>query len=93
MRVPFRLKLATGQVNSLRLFLEKTSDKREYRRAVAVLQKADGKTYDYIAREHRVHVRTTKKWIDDYIKKGIEGLKIKKRSKAKDYRRKQRDHP
>ena len=49
MRVPLKLKLATGQVNSLRLLLEKTSDKREYRRAVAVLQKADGKTYDYIA--------------------------------------------
>ena len=56
MRVPFKLKLATGQVNSLRLFLEKTSDKREYRRAVAVLQKVDGKTYDYIAREQRVHI-------------------------------------
>ena len=54
MRVPFKLKLATGQVNSLRSFLEKTSDKREYRTAVAVLQKADGKTYDYIAREQRV---------------------------------------
>ncbi|MGB8024610.1 MAG: helix-turn-helix domain-containing protein, partial [Nitrososphaeraceae archaeon] len=35
-------------------------------------------TYDYIAREHRVHIRTTKKWIGDYIKKGIEGLKISK---------------
>jgi hypothetical protein len=62
-RVPFKLKLATGQVNSLRLFLEKTNDKSEYRRAVAVLQKADGKTFDYIAREHGVHIRTAKKWV------------------------------
>jgi hypothetical protein len=46
-RVPSKLKLAAGQVNSLRLFMEKTSDKKEYRRAIAVLQKADGKTYDY----------------------------------------------
>ena len=30
-------------------FIAKTNDKREYRRAVAVFQKADGKTYDYIA--------------------------------------------
>jgi hypothetical protein len=44
--------------------MEKTNDKREYRRAIAVFQKADGKTYDYIAREHRVHIRTTKKWIN-----------------------------
>jgi transposase len=58
--------------------MEKTNDKREYRRALAVLQKADGKTYDYIAREQRANIRTTKKWIGDYIKNGIEDLKIKK---------------
>jgi transposase len=77
-RVPSKLKLATGQVNSLRSFMEKTSDKKEYRRAVVVLQKADGKTYDYIAREQRVHIRTVKKWVGDYIKNGIKGLKIRK---------------
>ncbi len=58
--------------------MEKTNDKSEYRKAIAVFQKADGKTYDYIAREHRVHVRTTKKWIYDYIKKGAkEGAILK----------------
>lgn len=72
-----RLKLTIGQINGLRSFIEKTNNKREYRRAVAVFQKADGKTYDYIVREHRVHIRTAKKWIHDYIKKGIEGLKIR----------------
>jgi transposase len=77
-RVPSKLKLRTGQINGLRSFMEKTNDKREYRRAVAVLQKADGKTYDYIAREQRVHIRTTKKWIGDYIKNGTQDLKIKK---------------
>ena len=58
-----RLKLTKGQISGLSSFIEKTDDKREYRRAVAVFQKADGKTYDYIAREHRVHIRTAKKWI------------------------------
>jgi transposase len=76
-RVSSKLKLTIGQIKGLRSFIEKTNDKREYRRAVAVFQKADGKTYDYIAREHRVHIRTAKKWIHDYIKKGIEGLKIR----------------
>ncbi|MGB6528185.1 MAG: hypothetical protein WBF33_08765 [Candidatus Nitrosopolaris sp.] len=61
MRVSSKLKLTIGQINGLRSFIEKTNDKREYRRAVAVFQKADGKTYDYIAREHKVHIRTTKK--------------------------------
>jgi len=69
MRVPFKLKLATGQVNSLRLFLEKTSDFRNI--VEQWLQKADGKIYDYIAREQRVHIRTAKKWVADYIKNGI----------------------
>ena len=54
MRFPSRLKFRIGQINGLRSFIEKTKYKSEYRRAVAVLQKADGKTYDYIAREHRV---------------------------------------
>ncbi|MFY9797970.1 MAG: hypothetical protein WAJ93_19950 [Candidatus Nitrosopolaris sp.] len=31
-----RLKLTTGQINGLSSFIEKTDDKREYRRAVAV---------------------------------------------------------
>ena len=58
MRVSSKLKLTISQINALRSFIEKTDEKREYRRAVAVLQKADGKTYDYIAREHE-HIRTT----------------------------------
>ena len=57
MRFPSRLKFRIGQINGLRSFIEKTNmhflKKSEYRRAVAVLQKAEGETYDYIAREHR----------------------------------------
>ena len=48
MRVSYKLKLTISQINGLRSFIGKTDDKREYRRAVAVFQKADGKTYDYI---------------------------------------------
>jgi hypothetical protein len=68
MRIPSRLRI--GQINGLRSFIEKTKDKSEYRRAVAVLQKADGKTYDYIDREQST-IRTTKKWIDDISKKKL----------------------
>jgi hypothetical protein len=38
MRFPSRLKFRMGQINGLRSFIEKTKDKSEYRRAVAVLQ-------------------------------------------------------
>lgn len=58
--------------------MDSTNDKKEYRRIQAILQKADGKTYEYIAREHRIHLRTAKQWIRDYTEKGIESLKIKK---------------
>jgi hypothetical protein len=44
-RVSSKLKLTISQINGLRSFIEKTDDKREYRRAAAVFQKADGKTY------------------------------------------------
>jgi hypothetical protein len=47
-RVSSKLKLTIGQIKGLRSFIEKTNDKREYRGAVAVFQKADGTTYDYI---------------------------------------------
>ncbi len=56
-----RLKLTIGQIKGLSSFIEKTDDKIEYRRAVAVFQKADGKTYDYIVREHRTHKKKNKK--------------------------------
>jgi hypothetical protein len=52
-RVPSKLKLATGQVNSLRLFLEMTSDKREFVEQWLYFRKQ--KTYDYIAREQSPH--------------------------------------
>lgn len=64
--------------NSLKLLMDNTHDKRQYRKIQAVLQKADGKTYEYIAGEHRVHLRTAEQWISDYVKNGIEGLKIRK---------------
>jgi hypothetical protein len=47
-RVSSKLKLTISQINGLRSFIEKTNDKREYHRAIAVFQKADGKTYDYM---------------------------------------------
>jgi transposase len=58
--------------------MDSTNDKKEYRRIQAILQKADGRTYEYIAQEHRVHLRTAKKWVNEYVKKGVEGLMIKK---------------
>lgn len=63
--------------------MKKTKDKMEYRRAQAILKKAEGKTHKSIAREHGVNERTTQRWITIYVKKGIEGLKICLSSRSK----------
>ena len=45
------LKLTIGQRNGLKSFMKKTNDKKEYRRAQAVLEKSEGKTHKAIAKE------------------------------------------
>ena len=82
-RTPSILKLTTGQRNGLRSFMKKTNDKKEYRRAQAILKKAEGRTHKTIAKEHSVNERTTQRWIAAYIKKGIEGLKFCRSSRFK----------
>ena len=77
------LKLTIGQRNGLKSFMKETNDKKEYRRAQAVLEKSEGKTHIAIAREHGVDERTTQRWIAAYIKKGIEGLQICRSSRSK----------
>ncbi|MFZ0514732.1 MAG: helix-turn-helix domain-containing protein [Candidatus Nitrosopolaris sp.] len=63
MRTPSTLKLTIGQRNGLKSFMKKTNDKKEYRRAQAVLRKGEGKTHKTIAKEHGVDERTTQRWI------------------------------
>ena len=58
--------------------MKKTNDKTEYRRAQAILRKCEDRTHKAIAMEHGVNERTVQRWIADYNKKGIEGLKIRK---------------
>ena len=48
------LKLTIGQRNGLKSFMKKTNDKKEYRRAQAVLEKSEGKTHKAIAKEHYI---------------------------------------
>ena len=82
MRTP-TLNLTIGQRNGLKSFMKKTKDKKEYRRAQAILKKAEGKTHKSIAKEHGVNERTTQRWAAIYVKKGIEGLKICLSSRSK----------
>ena len=55
-----------------------TTDKRYYRRLLAVTQKSNGRTFEDIAKEHGVSIRTVQRWISAYLKIGTKGLEIKK---------------
>jgi len=45
------LKLTIGQRNGLKSFMKETNDKKEYRRAQAILEKTEGKTHKAIAKQ------------------------------------------
>jgi transposase len=75
-----KLNLTTGQKkNSIRRLMKKTTDKRHYRRLLAVLQKkSNGRTFEDIAKEPGVSIRSVQRWLSAYLQIGMEGLEIKK---------------
>ena len=40
-----------------------TNNKKEYRRLLAILQKAEGRTFEDIAKEHGVSSRSVQRWV------------------------------
>src|SRR6476469_480893 len=58
--------------------MSNTNNKKEYRRLLAILQKAEGRTFEDIANEHGVSTRSVQRWIAAYIQSGIDGVKMKK---------------
>jgi transposase len=58
--------------------MKNTNNKKEYRRLLAILQKAEGRTFEDIANEHGVSSRSVQRWVTAYIQSGIDGVKIKK---------------
>jgi transposase len=75
---PSKLKLTIVQKNKLKSFMKNASNKKEYRRLLAILQKAEGRTFEDIANEHGVSSRSVQRWVAAYIRSGIDGVKIKK---------------
>ena len=63
--------------------MKNTKEKKNYRRLLAVIQKSNGRTFEDIAKEHIVSIRTVQRWISAYLKTGIKGLEIKKNSGTK----------
>ena len=78
MNYPYKLKLTIGQRNKLKSFMRNTNNKKEYRRLLAILQKAEGRTFEDIANEHGVSSRSVQRWVAAYIQNGVDGIKMKK---------------
>lgn len=74
-----KLYLTIEQKNSLKSLMKNTTDKRQYRRLLAILQKSNnGRTFKDIAKEHVVSIRSVQRWVFAYLENGTTGLKIKK---------------
>jgi transposase len=58
--------------------MKNTADKRHYRRLLAVLQKSNGRTFEDIAKEHDVSIRSVQRWISAYFQMETKGLEIRK---------------
>lgn len=58
--------------------MKNTNNKREYRRLLAILQKVEGRSYEDIANEHGVSSKPVQRWIAGYMKRGIDGVRMKK---------------
>jgi transposase len=64
--------------------MSNTNNKKEYRRLLAILRKAEGRTFEDIAIEHGVSTRSVQRWIAAYIQSGIDGgVKVKKPGESK----------
>ncbi len=83
MRHASRLNLTSRQIIDLKSLMKNTANKMEYRRVLAILQKSEGRSYEDIAKEHAVNIRSAQRWIAAYIHSGINEVKIKKPSGSK----------
>jgi len=67
-----RLVLSEVERHSLLGLIKDTRGKSEYRRVSAILEKADGLTYEVIATKHGVNVKTVQRWLESYEAHGID---------------------
>ncbi len=83
MRHASKLNLSRGQKTSLESLMNNTTNKKEYRRVLAILQKSQGRrSYEDIGHEHGVNIRSVQRWVAAFIHGGIEEVRIKKRPRG-----------
>jgi len=70
-----RLVLSEVERHGLLGLMKDTRSKCEYRRVSAILEKADGLTYEAIATKHGVNTKTVQRWVESYEAHGLDGLR------------------
>jgi transposase len=60
--------------------MKSTSNKKEYRRVLAIAQKNEGRSFEEIAKEYEVNSRSVQRWVAAYIHRGISEVKKDKQA-------------
>ena len=74
--------LSLERVNELRSFMKECHAKREYRRVSAIVMRAGSSSVRDVAAIHGVSEKTVSVWTAAYMRKGIAGLKNRKRKRV-----------
>lgn len=77
---PLTLEVSKEKKKELLLFMKRTRDKEEYRRAYAIKHKMEGVPYRTIAKDIGVNYRNVYDWIDNYRKDGLDGIRNKRKN-------------
>jgi len=75
-----KLRLDRKEKRELKRLLSVTQDKKEYRRALGVLMRAQKRRVKDIARELNVSIDAVERWLRAYRKRGIDGIRARKPS-------------
>lgn len=74
------IKLSANQKKVLKIFMKKAKDKREYRAALGILLRTEGKTALFVAQKLGTTIKQVFMWCRKFRENGVIGLQIKKQS-------------
>ena len=74
------IKLSGNQKKVLKKFMKKAKDKREYRAALGILLRGEGKTALFVAQKLGATIKQVFMWCRKFREKGVVGLQVKKQS-------------
>jgi len=74
------IKLSKDQKNILKKFMQKVKDKREYRAALGILLRSEGKTALFVSQKLGTTIKQVFMWCRKFKENGVLGLQVKKQS-------------